>query len=474
MSQFTPPTPSLGTTLLAGLVPVCLAATRQHRVGWRLVHLTVGLLLVGGRTMLSRVLLVLGRGDTDWSASYRLFSRGRVDLEVLRRDVVGRWLAQLGPRTPLVTVRDGTQLPRTGRHMPGAGLVRAPRTPPWRPGIHHAQRWEGLSGLTPIAPDGDSRAIPLWFEPAPGPKARAWDGVAARSEADAGMAAVGWLRTVLDVLGAGSRRLIVVADGAYSGAPVWQALPPRVTLLARCAKNRALFAVPAVSTGGRGRRRKYGERGPTPQAAWQQRTGWTVLTVRVRGRDRHLRIKVTGPWLVKPAPGCPLFLLVVAGSKRTTDRYRRQPLAFLVSARRTPKGAWVLPDPVTDLVHWAWQRWEVEVMHRELKRGFGLGDQQQWSPVSAALVVPWVVWTYAMLVLAAQETWGTGPPPAASRWHRGRRWTPREALSCVRQEVWTGQLTGIGPVPTVMIGNPGENPAAIAHWLAWLRTLHAL
>jgi hypothetical protein len=25
-----------------------------------------------------------------------------------------------------------------------------------------------------------------------------------------------------------------------------------------------------------------------------------------------------------------------------------------------------------------------------------------------------------------------------------------------------------------MIGNPGENPAAIAHWLAWLRTLHAL
>jgi hypothetical protein len=77
----------------------------------------------------------------------------------------------------------------------------------------------------------------------------------------------------------------------------------------------------------------------------------------------------------------------------------------------------VLPD----LVHWAWQRWEVEVMHRELKCGFGLGDQQQWHPTSAALVPQWVVWTYAMLVLAAQETWGTGPPPAASRWHRGRR-----------------------------------------------------
>ena len=474
MSQSTPATPSPGTILFTWLVPVCLAATRQRRVGQRLVHLTVGLLLVGGRTMLSRVLLVLGQGDMDWSAAYRLFARGRVDLEVLRREVVQRWLAQLGPRTPLVTVVDGTQLPRTGRRMPGAGWGRAPRTPPWRPGIHHAQRWEGLSGLTRRSADGDSRAIPLWFEPAPGPTARAWDGVAPRSEAEAGMAAVRWLRTMLDTLGAGSRRLIVVADGAYSGAPVWTALPPRVTLLARCAKNRALFAMPPVTTGGRGRRRKYGARGPTPQAQWGQRTGWTPRTIRVRGRDRHLRIKVSGPWLVKPAPACPLFLLVVAGSHRRTDRYRRQPLAFLVSARRTPKGAWVLPDPVTELVQWAWQRWEVEVLHRELKRGFGLGDQQQWRPTSAALVPQWVVWTYAMLVLAAEAAWGTGPPPAASRWHRGRRWTPREAVSDVRQELWSGHLGPLDPDALMIPSNPAENPPPSRGWPAWLRTVHAL
>lgn len=474
MSQFTPATPSPGTILFAWLIPVCLAATRQRRVGQRLVHLTVGLLLVGGRTMLSRVLLVLGRGDTDWSAAYRLFSRGRVDLEVLRRDVVGRWLAQLGPRTPLVTVLDGTQVPRTGRRMPGAGLLRAPRTPPWRPGIHHAQRWAGLSGLTRLSANGDSRAIPLWFEPAPSARTREWDGIAPRSEADAGMAAVRWLRTVLDALGAGSRRLIVVADGAYSGAPVWTALPARVTLLARCAKNRALFALPAPAPAGRGRRRKYGERGPTPQALWQHRAGWTTRSVRVRGRDRHLRVKVTGPWLVKPAPACPLFLLVVAGSHQRTDRYRRQPLAFLVSARRTSKGAWVLPDPVPDLVRWAWQRWEVEVMHRELKSGFGLGDQQQWRPRSAALVPQWVVWAYAMLVLAAEAAWGTGPPPAASRWHRGRRWTPREALSCVRQEIWSGQRCPNDPVSAVIPPNPVENPPRTCGWPAWLRTLHAL
>jgi hypothetical protein len=436
--------------------------------------LTVGLLLVSGRTMLSRVLLVLGWGGRDWSAAYRLFSRGRLDLEVVRQDVVARWLGQLGPRAPLVTVVDGTQLPRTGRRMPGTGFARAPRTPPWRPGIHSAQRWEGLSGLTRLSPDGDSRAIPLWFEPAPSPTARTWDGRAPRSEGDAGVAAVAWLRTLLDALGAGSRRLIVVADGAYSGAAIWKALPPRVTLLARCAKNRALFALPPVSRGGRGRRRRYGARGPTPQAVWRQRTGWTALTIRVRGRTRYLRVQVSGPWLVKPAPACPLFLLVVAGSQHRTDRYRRAPLAFLVSARQSPKGTWMVPDAVPDLVRWAWQRWEVEVMHRELKSGFGLGDQQQWHPCSAALVPQWVVWTYAMLVLAAQETWGTGPPPAASRWHRGRRWTPREAVSCVRQELWSGQVGPREVIPTLRPPNPAANPVDTPGWPAWLRTLHAL
>lgn len=474
MSQSSASPPSLGMTVLTILTPLCLAATAQRRVGHRLVLLTLGVLLVSGRTMLSRVLLVLGLADQDWSAAYRLFSGRRVDVEVLRRGVVTRWLEVVGARAPLVTVLDSTQVPRTGKRMPGAGFFRAPRTPPWRPGIHHAQRWEGLSGLTPLGPEGDTRAIPLWFAPAPSPTARPWEGIAPCTEAEAGLAAIRWLRTVLNELGAGARRMVVVADGAYSSAPLWKGLPAGVTLLARCAKNRALFALPAPATGGRGRRRCYGDRGPTPQTLWQQRTGWTPLVLRVRGRTRHLRVRVTGPWLVKPAPTCPLYLLVVAGSHHRADRYRRQPLAFLVSARRTPKGAWVLPDPVKELVGWAWQRWEVEVMHRELKRGFGLGDQQQWSAAGAAMVVPWVVWTYAVLVLAAHERWGAGPPPAASRWYRGRRWTPREALSQVRQDVWSGHLPAIGPGSPVTGDTPDENPPPSTGWPAWLRTLHAL
>ena len=140
----------------------------------------------------------------------------------------------------------------------------------------------------------------------------------------------------------------------------------------------------------------------------------------------------------------------------------------------TQEDAWALPLPPAELLAWAWQRWEVEVMHRELKSGFGLGDQQQWHPRIAALVTQCVVWTYAMLVLAAQETWGTGPPPAASRWHRGRRWTPREAVSCVREELWRGHVGPMEAIPPVIPSTPAENPVETAGWPAWLRTLHAL
>lgn len=473
MSQCTPPVPTLGTAFVTTLRLLCRDATRQSRVAERLLQLTLALVLVSGRRMVSRLLVWLGRGDDDWSAAYRLFTRGRVDLEVVRRAVVVRWIALHRPGTPLLTVLDGTQLPRTGRHMPGAGWLRAPRSPAWRPGIHRAQRWEGLSGLTPLGPDGDSRAIPLWFEPAPSPSAQPWPGVPPRTEVVAGLAALAWLRGVLDALGLAARPLVVLADGAYSGQAMWRALPARVTLVARCARNRAVFALPTPRADGRGRPRRYGARGPTPHQTLHQRSGWHVVTLRVRGRERHLRVRMSGPWLVKPVPDRPLFLLTVAGSRRHSRRYTREPLYLLVSARRTATGRWVLPFSVRELVRWSWQRWEVEVMHRELKSGYGLGDQQQWSATGAATVVPWVVGTYAVLVLSAVESWGTAPRGRHTAWYRSRRWTPRDALTAVRDELWgampapyQGTWPGTGGIPGEIPRDPPRR--------AWLDTAHAL
>lgn len=61
---------------------------------------------------------------------------------------------------------------------------------------------------------------------------------------------------------------------------------------------------------------------------------------------------------------------------------------------------WVLPHPAEQLLGWMWQRWEVEVAHRELKASFGLGEIQCWSKQAAVLAVQWQAWTYSVLVLA--------------------------------------------------------------------------
>ena len=321
MAQSTPPTPvPFSTRLETRLRPLCLAATGQPRVGQRLLALTMGMLLVSGRTMLTRMLLALGLAWHDWTAAYRLFQRSRFDLDVLRRGVVADWQALYAGDAPLVVVLDGTQLPRTSRKLPGVGFLRAPRTPAWHPGIHYAQRWEGLSGLTPLSASGDTRTIPLWFEPAPTPKATAWEGYPARKEWEAGLAGLEWLRAELDPDGQATRRLVVVADGAYTGAELWKGVPAETTLLARCAKNRALFALPPAPTPGRGRPRTYGDRAPSPQEQRADPEGWQDVTCQVRGTPRHLHVKVTGPWIVRTAAKHPLFLIIVAGISRKRGR----------------------------------------------------------------------------------------------------------------------------------------------------------
>jgi hypothetical protein len=234
----------------------------------------------------------------------------------------------------------------------------------------------------------------------------------------------------------GTRRILALADGAYSSAPVLHRLPARCPLLARCAKNRALFAMPIRDPHRRGRRRVYGDKGPTPQETLHAQDGWTQPTVTVRGRTIPLTVTVTGPWLVRGAADHPVLLIVVKGVDTTIRQHRRQraPQYFLVSA--TAEGT--LPYPLEPLLAWAWQRWEVEVMHRELKSSFGWGDAQVWTDASVLAVTAWTLWSYAQVVLAAAEHWQLEVPPGPDRggWYHPRRWSIGRAVQDVRQELW--------------------------------------
>jgi hypothetical protein len=155
----------------------------------------------------------------------------------------------------------------------------------------------------------------------------------------------------------------------------------------------------------------------------------TVIVV--RGREIPRRYRVVGPYVRPGAATQPLSLLVVKGIDQARGRHRRQrdPRFFLVNAVPEEEH-WVLPRPATDLLAWAWQRWEIEVCHREMKSGWGVGAVQCWNVTATvrAVQVQVQVWPYALLVLAGDRAWGYDrhPPalrPAGLGWHGATRWS---------------------------------------------------
>lgn len=449
-SPLSPSTPLLHA--LWRLLEAHRPAFSQERIFLRAKALILGHLFCFARRTITQALLALGLTDHDWSAFYRIFGQeGRIDYEILSGRFLSETLPHLPPSGPYVAVVDGVQIPRSSRRMPGTSWLKSPKTPPFSHGAHRAQRFLHLACLLPKSEEGYSRALPLRMEPAFPEKAVQAEGFEPKKQWEAALESIGWLRGCLDAAGRESQRLLVVADGEFSVAKMRAALPggERVVLMSRCAKNRKLFRLPEPRRPGRrGRERKYGSRARRPSEWLEQRRGWSQKPFVVRGRTIRARHRVEGPYVLEGAPQRPVFLVAVRGRKagnnsKKRGQKERKPSYWLVSAVRGEeeegKEEWVLPYPVEELLSWAWQRWEVEVCHREMKTGFGLGEAQCWGPRSAIFTVRFRAFSYGVMVLAGVRVWGLGRGPIrpAGRWWGGAgRWSMGTLWRGYRAEMW--------------------------------------
>ena len=417
--------------LLAAQRPV----VKQGRTFQRIIGLVLAEMFTFSRHTVTQLLMSLGLTEQDWSTTYRLFSQGRFDYARASEILLEESLTHVAEDSVYVVAGDGTQTPRSSGKIEGSGWLRNLRSPHFKVGIHRAQRWFNGSWLMPPE-QGYSRAMPLRWMPAFTRKSKPVV-YAPSKEWEAAVSFLSWLREQFTRQGRAAQRLLMVADGSYDHLELWKQLPDQVILLARSAKNRALYSLPGPDAH---RNRKYGERAPTPQSFWQQRSGWTRITLVLRGRERTLQYKVKGLFVRKGAPQRPLFLLIIRG--QTYTKYgrtkHREPVPYLVNAVPDGAGGWALPLAASTLIFWAWQRWEIEVCHRELKASFGLGDKQCWNPLAAVLSVQWSAWVYALLLLAGYRAWGLcGGPAVPTLWWRGSgRWSFATLWRAYRAALW--------------------------------------
>lgn len=407
---------------------------KQKRVFNRVLALVMAELFTFARHTVTQLLLALGLVEEDWSAWYRLFSAERFDAQRASEVMVQEMFGEVGGEEPFTIGVDGFHVPRSSQEMPGTGWMSAFHTARFRPGLQRGQRYVEGSWLTPLA-NGYSRAIPVRcmaaFTQKSIPAAQP-----PKTEVEAGLEIINWVRQQMDKGGRKEQWLMTLNDGNYDTLEFWSGLPTNTIAVVRTARNRCLFQLPDETAHGNC---KYGPKAPAPREWLQKRKGFNVKHVLVRGRQRRMRYRVEGPFVRDGLADIPLWLIVVGGGKRPPGSRRKQykPCFFLVSAIQV-EGAWQLPLPVAELLVWLWQRWELELAHRQMKSNLGLGEKQCWHPKATVATVQWSVWVYSLLLLAGFRAWGNVPGPSPpGRWRNApRRWSFNTLWRGFRTELW--------------------------------------
>ncbi len=169
------------------------------------------------------------------------------------------------------------------------------------------------------------------------------------------------------------------------------------------------------------------------------------VTAHAAGKNHTFRVKTLAPVLwEKAGPTCPLRLLVIApvgyrlhaGGKLLY----RQPAYLICTDPQLPL------DRLLQYYLW---RWDIEVNHRDEKQLIGVGQAQVRSPQSVDRQPAFAVASYAMLLLAGAQAFGTdataGSVPAP-KW-RTRQVKPRpsaaDLIQQLREELWGDALRDI-------------------------------
>jgi hypothetical protein len=414
----------------------CAPAFAQQRTARRATRLMFSGLLCAGRKWITRLLCVMGREWRDWSADYKLFSRSKWDAQELFVPAVEESLKHFGDG-PIRLAGDETRTRRGGRRVKRSRWTRDPMSPPFRVNFMKGIRWVQFSALLPLhqTHDVSARSVPVSFEPVdlpakPGRRASPEQRAAyeaAKKRNNMCLKAIEQLRRLrglYDRAGAAARLMLVGLDGGFCNKTMFTAELDRIALIARARKDAALCH-PANDPA---RPRKvYADEKFTPEQVRDDDTvPWQTEKLYIGGRRHKVRYKEIGNVLWPGgAKRRPLRLFVIAPTPYRLSpgmpTYYRQPGYLLVT--ECDLGAHTILQCYFD-------RWQIEVNHRDEKQHIGINHAQVWNDKSVDRLPALMVAAYSFLLLASLNAFG---PLRTEDFLQPPLWQkrPRKRASCL-------------------------------------------
>lgn len=404
----------------------------QQRSLERAITLAFGILCGVGRRTLTRAISFAGNTQKDWSADYKVFSRSPWEPRALFHPILEQAIQEQKLQRIVIST-DDTRVWRNGKHVPQTQWHRDPLGPPFQTNLRWGHRFLQASLVLPLYErdqQSSSRSIPVRFEMAPVVKKPGAQAAEAdwkeyrrlKKENNLSVQFVAMtreLRARLNQTAHQQKRLLQVGDGSFCNRTVlredWEA--QNVTLIVRARKDIVL----CKRAPGQGPR-FYGKTKFTPEQVRRRssRARWQRAKIFHGGCYRQVRYKeLTKVYWQGGSRKREVRLLVVAPvgyrTSKNGRKYYRQP-AYLLTTNLTA--------PAVELLQAYFDRWGIEVNHRDEKEILGVGQAQVWNEHSVSKVPALLVAMYSWLLLAGLNCYGstrTQDYEPLPKWRRGAK-----------------------------------------------------
>jgi hypothetical protein len=404
----------------------------QERSLERALALAFGILCGVGKRTLTRAISFQGNTQKDWSADYKVFSRSPWSSQELFHPIIQQAIQEQHLQRIALSV-DDTRIWRNGKQVPQTQWHRDPLGPAFQTNLRWGHRFLQASLVLPLyAQDrqSSSRSIPVRFEMAPVVKKpgrnacpEQWQEYQQQKKKTnlsvQFVAMAQEMRRYLNASGHTQKRVSIVSDASFCNRTVmtqdWEQL--NVSVTARTRKD-IVLCKRARAPG----RRFYGKTKFTPERVRRRDSlaPWQSAEIFHGGCFRQVRYKeLRGIYWQGGAKKKELRLLVVAPvgyrTSKNGRKFYRQP-AYLLTTDLTTPAVLLLQD--------YFDRWGIEVNHRDEKEILGVGEAQVWNKNSVSKVPALLVAMYSWLLLAGLHCYGpqrTQDYEPLPKWRRGAK-----------------------------------------------------